>query len=44
VTTLDDVLHRIASEISSISKAGEKPPEPVTPRERAVAVEKLPGD
>ncbi len=44
VTTLDDVLHRIASEISSIPKVGGKPPEPVTPDRRAVSVEKLPGD
>lgn len=41
VTALDDVLHRIASEISSVSGADKKPPPPVTPRERAVAVEKL---
>jgi hypothetical protein len=41
VTALDDVLHRIAAQISGVSGAGKKPPPPVTPPTRAVAVEKL---
>jgi len=41
VTELDDVLHRIASEINRFTGGDHQPPEPVTPDKRAVEVEKL---
>lgn len=41
VTSLDDVLHRIAAEINKAAGADKKPPPPVMPTKRAVQVESL---
>ena len=41
VTALDDVLHRIASEINRFAGTEKQPPPPVTPDKRAVEPEKL---
>lgn len=41
VTELDDVLHRIASQINLQAGADKKPPPPVTPKTPAVEPEKL---
>lgn len=41
VTALDDVLHRIASEISRFAGAEKEAPPPVTPEKRAVQPEQL---
>ena len=41
VTTLDDVLHRIASEIGRFAGAGDDAPSPITPEKRAVQPEQL---
>jgi hypothetical protein len=44
VSTLDDVLHRIASEIRTRVGSGTQPPPPVLPAKRAVQVSELPPD
>ncbi len=44
VSDLDDVLHRVASEINLLAGPNREPPPPVTPTERAVAPEQLAED
>lgn len=44
VSRLDDVLYRIASEISLLVRPSGRPPEPIRPKTRAVAVERLTPD
>jgi hypothetical protein len=44
VSDVDDVLYRIASEIKRLTQADGKPPAPVVPLARAVAVQELTND
>lgn len=44
VTTLDDVLYRIASEINSLVDARGEPPPPIRPTHTAVGLDDLTGD
>lgn len=44
VTTLDDVLHRLATTINDVVGPDGQPPEPVVPQKRAIPPEELPDD
>jgi hypothetical protein len=44
VTELDDVLHKVASQIKRFSRGAQGPPPPVRPEVRAMSTDELPED